>query len=119
MLRSYKDLAWTSRMAVRGGAGRAEGADYLKPGDMEGVEAAGRTMLEPGSSIGAHLHADTSELYLILEGHGTGILDGERFPVVAGDLFLCRAGHAHGLENDSQEILSFLGVLTRKGPCVN
>ena len=114
MLRSYKDLAWTSRMAVRGGAGRAEGADYLKPGDMEGVEAAGRTMLEPGSSIGAHLHADTSELYLILEGHGTGILDGERFPVGPGDLFVVHRGHTHGLENGPGSRMVFLGVVTRQ-----
>ena len=29
------------------------------------------------------------------------MLDGQSFPVAAGDLFLCKAGHSHGLVNDS------------------
>jgi len=71
-------------------------------------------VLEPGSSIGEHPHPNTDELYLIMEGHGTGILDGERFPVGPGDLFILKAGHSHGLVNDSGERLVLFGLLTRQ-----
>jgi mannose-6-phosphate isomerase-like protein (cupin superfamily) len=50
---------------------------------------------------------------LILEGHGVGALDGERFPVGPGDFFLVKAGGSHGLINDSEGPLTFLGLLTR------
>ena len=113
MIRSITGLAWEPRQAIRGGAGAARCADYLAKGDMEGILACGRTELQPGSSVGEHVHADTEEFYLVLEGRGTGILDGERFPVRAGDLFVVKAGHAHGILNDSDGVLAFLGVLTR------
>ena len=49
----------------------------------------------------------------MLDGHGRGVLDGETFPVGPGDLFLCKAGHSHGLVNDSDAPLTFLGLMTR------
>ena len=112
MIRLYKDLVQEPKMAIRGGQGPAASAVYLQAGQMEGILSAGRTRLEPGSSIGEHPHAGTEDLYLILEGHGTGILDGARFPLGPGDLFVAKAGHSHGLVNDSGEPLVFFGVLT-------
>ena len=114
MIRRCEDLAWAPKTAIRGGVGPARGADYLKAGDMDGVLSAGRTVLEPGSSVGEHAHPNTEELYLILEGHGTGILDGARFPVGPGDLFVLKAGQSHGLVNDGPAPLVFFGLLTRQ-----
>jgi mannose-6-phosphate isomerase-like protein (cupin superfamily) len=79
---------------------------------MAGVLAAGRTVLAPGSSVGEHSHPTTEELYLVLEGRGQGVLDGRSFPVGAGDLFLCKAGHSHGLVNDSDTPLTYFGLMT-------
>jgi quercetin dioxygenase-like cupin family protein len=97
---------------IRGGVGSGRSVELLSKGEMSGVLSLGRTTLEPGASIGEHAHPDTEDLYLILEGRGTGILDGERFPVFEGDLFLVKAGGNHGLINDSDSPLTFLGVLT-------
>lgn len=107
-------LKWEPRQAIRGGAGAARCADYLRMGDMDGVVGCGRTELQPGSSVGEHAHPNTEELYLIVEGRGTGVLDGRRFPVEAGDAFVVKAGHSHGIENDSEGILTFVGLLTRQ-----
>jgi len=115
MIRRFAELTEETRENIRGGHGRAKGADYLKEGEMAGLLSLGRTTLEPGASIGEHAHPDTEDLYLILEGHGTGILDGMRFPLSPGDLFLVKAGGTHGLINDSEEPLTFLGILTWKG----
>ena len=49
-----------------------------------------------------------------MEGQGTAILNGERLPVAAGDVFLVKAGGSHGLINDSQGPLTFVGVLTKQ-----
>jgi quercetin dioxygenase-like cupin family protein len=113
MILPYSSMDWISRQGIRGGAGSGRAADYLGRGDMDGILACGRTELQPGASVGEHAHPDTEEFYLVLEGRGTGILDGARFPVQAGDAFVVKAGHTHGMVNDSPDLLSFLGVLTQ------
>ena len=114
MIRRFAELVVESKENIRGGRGTASGVDFLKAGEMDGVLSMGRTTLEPGSTIGEHSHPNTEDLYLILEGQGTGVLNGERFPVGPGDLFLVKAGGSHGLVNDSETPLTFLGVLTRQ-----
>lgn len=113
VIRRLHELAWQDHQGVRGGLGPAKGAPYLAEGDMAQVTGAGLTVVAPGSSIGSHVHPDTEELWLILEGRGTGSLDGETFPVKAGDLFVVKAGHAHGLVNDSDAPLTFFGLVTK------
>jgi mannose-6-phosphate isomerase-like protein (cupin superfamily) len=112
MIRTLSQLPFTAKQDIRGGTGPAQGAEYLRPGEMAGVRAAGRTVLAPGSSVGEHAHPDTEEIYLVLEGHGRGVLDGQSFPVGPGDLFLCKAGHSHGIINDSHAPLTYFGLLT-------
>jgi mannose-6-phosphate isomerase-like protein (cupin superfamily) len=117
MIRRNSELLEETKLNIRGGLGAARSVDILKDGDMDGVVSLGRTTLEPGATIGEHKHPNTEDLYLILAGRGTGILDGERFPVGPGDLFLVKAGGSHGLINDSEAPLTFLGVLTRQVSC--
>lgn len=113
MIRKSSDQVEEPKQSIRGGVGAARGVDLLRAGEMEGILSLGRTTLEPGSTIGEHAHPNTEDLYLILEGRGTGILNGEHFPVGVGDLFIVKAGGSHGLINDSDGPLTFLGVLTR------
>jgi len=87
--------------------------DYLSPGDMEGADFVSVLTLDPGASVGEHLHPAEEELYLVLEGEGAGRLDGESFPVGPGDAYLCKAGHTHGLVNPGPRPLTFLAVLAK------
>lgn len=113
MIRRLSELPVEPKFNIRGGLGAGSGVDLLRLGEMAGVLSLGRVTLEPGATIGEHAHPNTEDLYLILAGRGVGILDGERFPVGPGDLFLVKAGGSHGLVNDSDAPLTFLGLLTR------
>ena len=113
MIRRSAEVPLETKLNVRGGLGVTRGMELLKLGEMAGILSLGTTTLEPGATIGEHPHPNTEDLYLILAGRGTGLLDGERFPVVAGDLFLVKAGSTHGLINDSDAPLTFLGILTQ------
>ena len=113
MIRRSRDIACEVKEGIRGGAGRALAREYLRRGDMGGVLGMSVTTLEPGASIGEHTHPATEELYFVLAGTGNGSLDGERFPVEAGDAYVVRAGHSHGLAAGAAGTLSFLAVLTR------
>jgi mannose-6-phosphate isomerase-like protein (cupin superfamily) len=113
MIRRQSELVAEAKVNIRGGLGAAMGLDLLRAGEMAGVLSLGRVTLEPGATIGEHAHPNTEDLYLILEGHGTGVLNGEHFPVGPGDLFLVKAGGSHGLINGPEGPLTFLGLLTQ------
>jgi len=104
--------AW--KEGIRGGTGKALAVDYLAPGEMAGVLMASRITLEPGASVGEHPHPETEELYLVLEGEGTGFLDDEAFDVSPGDAWVCKAGHTHGVEAGRKGPLTFFAVLTSR-----
>jgi mannose-6-phosphate isomerase-like protein (cupin superfamily) len=113
MKRLKRDLPEGRVSAIRGGKGGALRLDYLSPGAMAGVDFVSTVTLEPGASVGEHLHPAEEELYLVLEGEGSGLLDGESFAVGPGDAYLCKAGHTHGLLNSGGGPLMFLAVLTK------
>lgn len=114
MIRKFEGRPVQVKEKIRGGTGKASAVDYLAPDEMAGVLMASRITLEPGASVGEHLHPDTEELYLILEGQGTGYLDGEPFEAGPGDAWLCKAGHTHGLKNGDDLPLAFFAVLTAR-----
>ena len=118
MIRRLSELESAEKTGIHHGTGTALVSDYLGNGDMSGVVTAGRVVLEPGASIGDHPHPNNDELYLVLEGHGTGVLDGRSFPIVTGDLYLLKAGQSHGMVNDSDEPLSFFMLMTSKAQCL-
>jgi mannose-6-phosphate isomerase-like protein (cupin superfamily) len=113
MIRRSREVAVEVKEGIRGGAGRAEAREYLRAGDLGGVLGMSVITLEPGATIGEHVHPATEELYFVLAGAGTGVLDSERFPVGPGDAYVVRAGPSHGLAAGGDGPLRFLAVLTR------
>ncbi len=56
-----------------------------------------KRVLHPGAGIGLHQHTH-DEIYYVLAGQGSYILDGELHDVVAGDVMLTRSGSTHGIQ---------------------
>lgn len=69
--------------------------------------------LEPGASVGYHVHTAESESYYILSGEGMYNDDGENIPVKAGDVTFTPDGHGHGIENTGAEPLKFIALIIR------
>ena len=55
-----------------------------------------KRVLHPGSAIGYHLQNE-DEIYYIISGTGEMQMNGNSFPVKAGDAILTRPGNSHGL----------------------
>lgn len=70
--------------------------------------------LEPGASIGEHLHDGTSEIIYILKGSGIGTVDGQETQVKPGMCQYCRSGHTHSLVNTGDETLEFFAVVAKQ-----
>lgn len=74
-----------------------------------------RGRLEPGSAIGMHIHEDSCETIIILEGIATVLKpvpeEGTEL-LKAGDVSFCPKGHGHSLMNAGTTDLHFLGIVT-------
>lgn len=63
-----------------------------------------------GTQFGRHIHDGSEELYVILKGRGTALLDDEQHAVGPGDCLMLRNGGCHGLRNDGPEDIELLCV---------
>ena len=66
------------------------------------------TILPAGTSIGKHTHGDDEELYILLEGNGMMVVDGETREVEAGDIIVNKPFGTHELINNSDKDIRIL-----------
>ena len=64
-------------------------------------------ILEPGASIGEHVHETNCEILFVTAGEGMIIDDGVASPIRAGQCTYCAKGHRHSLVNSGGEVLEF------------
>jgi mannose-6-phosphate isomerase-like protein (cupin superfamily) len=60
--------------------------------------------LDSGRATRRHYHAETEEIYVLLEGSGEMEVDGERGPVQPGDSILIPAGAWHEIRAGAGEL---------------
>ena len=71
----------------------------------------GKITLEPGCSIGYHVHENDAELFYIRKGTAEYSDNGEIRTVTAGDVTICPTGTGHGIANKSQETVELVAVI--------
>lgn len=81
---------------------------------FDGLNRISRSVLEPGASIGQHVHEVTSEIIFVLSGTGLATCSGVAERLNPGDCHYCPKGHAHSLENDGTEDLVFYSVVPQQ-----
>lgn len=68
-------------------------------------------VVPPGATVGAHRHStEDEEIYVVTEGTGRVILDGQEFDVGPGDTIVNRPGGTHSLENVAAKPLKMVVV---------
>mgnify|MGYP006294132625 CR=1 FL=1 len=111
MIRRVSDMEAKQIDGCHGGVGPLFGRIALMGTDGEtGLRFLHDDRIPPGSTIAEHRHDDNEEVYLVVEGSGTLLLDGERIPVADGDVSLVERGHTHGLENTSDRDLRLIVI---------
>lgn len=71
----------------------------------------GKITLDPGCSIGYHVHEGDSELFYILNGTAEYNDNGTIVQVSAGDVTICPAGTGHGIANRTDEVVELIAVI--------
>ena len=70
-----------------------------------------RITLEPGCSIGFHIHDKDAELFYILKGTAEYNDNGTISTVRAGDVTVCPTGQGHGIANRTDETVELVAVI--------
>jgi quercetin dioxygenase-like cupin family protein len=71
----------------------------------------GLNAFEPGQTHALHAHPGMDKLYLVVEGEGTFLLEGQELAMRAGDLLVAPEGVPHGVRNGGPGRLLVLAVL--------
>ncbi|WP_079074436.1 cupin domain-containing protein [Streptomyces atriruber] len=67
-------------------------------------------VIEPGASVGEHVHLRTEEIYYIVSGHAVVTMDDVELDCAPGDLITTPIGSAHSIANRSDEDMHFFVV---------
>lgn len=112
MLIQNKDLAISKVEKNKGGIGISK---MIHITDNAGLCDKGRLYammeLEPGCSVGSHVHENDFEIYYFLEGEGEVTDDNEVKKVKAGDVMITHEGHEHSLKNIGDSVFKWMALI--------
>jgi len=113
MIRRSGAMETEIRQRMREGRGSVEILQILRKEEVPGgrVRLFSRLRLQPGSSIGAHVHEKESEIFYVLSGEGTVTENGTATVIAAGDAAVTGGGGTHSLENTGTAALEVLAVI--------
>ena len=113
MVRQGKDCGIEYREHMRDGEGTVQITNFItSPEEMCGKgRMFSKITLNPGCSIGDHVHEGDSELFYILKGTAEYHDGDEVCTVHAGDVTICQEGKKHGIANRSEEVVELVAVI--------
>ena len=116
MIRQSSEKTIEIKEGSFGGQGSVKVRSLLNgPEEMYGKgRVFAHSTLEPGCSIGYHVHEEESETYYFLSGAGEFNDNGKIKIVHPGDVTFTGAGQGHGLKNIGQEPLEFIALILYK-----
>ena len=115
MIKRKEDMTQTVKVNMRGGDGQAVVTDILDKGEYKGnARLIGTIRLEPGCSIGAHVHENEEEVFYVIEGTATYNDNGKTEILRTGDSCICLGGETHSIANreESGSLVIFAAILT-------
>ena len=113
MIRLAKDTKVVYKEHFKGGDGTTKITNFINdPSDLNNMgRLYSRITLEPGASIGYHVHEGDRELFYFLQGTAEYNDNGEIRTVTAGDVAICPAGTGHSLANKTDETVEVIAVI--------
>jgi mannose-6-phosphate isomerase-like protein (cupin superfamily) len=69
-----------------------------------------KTTMRPGSAAERHYHSESEEIYLVLSGSATMVVDDKRFSIAAGDVVAIQPREVHQVMTGKSEGIEFLAI---------
>ena len=105
MIRHNGEYRLEQRVEMRGGKGAVRIEHLLEPAEhlTSATRLFARLTLDPGVSIGVHVHDGEEEIFHILSGRGEFDDNGKTVPLVPGDTTVTGGGASHGIANTAAD----------------
>jgi quercetin dioxygenase-like cupin family protein len=104
MIKKSDDMVKTIKPQMRGGTGEALVTEVLSTGEYTGKARLIATIaLEPGCSIGEHVHEKEEEVFYIIDGTAAYNDNGKSTTLQKGDSCICCAGQKHSIANAAEK----------------
>ena len=102
MIKNFLDTDCQIQMNSHAGKGPVKLYEIWEKSDFQSkCDFIDRVVIPPGSEVGYHKHGNNEEIYIVLSGTSTMILDGHPHIIKKGDMILNSAFGEHGLINNS------------------
>lgn len=112
MIRGKEDFKVEVIEGLKGGKGHVTVVNFFEQEDFLGKgRLYGKSIIEPGNSIGYHTHEGDQEAYFILKGKALYNDNGEEMILEPGDLAVCRDGDSHSIEAYGEENLEYVMLI--------
>lgn len=113
MIRKPEDFRTEQKEHMRDGDGTVILTHFITgPEELNGKgRLFSKITLNPGCSIGYHVHEKDAELFYILRGTAEYNDAGVIRTVKAGDVTICPTGTGHGIANRSAEVVELVAVI--------
>ena len=113
MIRKPEEFRIEYKEHMRDGDGTVQLTHFITgPEELNGKgRLFAKITLNPGCSIGYHVHEGDAELFYILKGTAEYNDAGEIRNVTAGDVTICPAGTGHGIANKTEEVVELVAVI--------
>ena len=112
MIRKASECKSESRENMRGGNGSVKMTHFVGKDELyEKGRLFCRITLEPGCSIGWHIHENDSEIFFVERGCPTYNDGGEEKNVSVGDVLICPVGTGHSIANNTNETVDLIAVI--------
>ncbi len=113
MIRKAEECMIEYREHMRDGDGTVVITNFISgPAELnEKGRLFAKITLNPGCSIGYHIHDKDAELFYIMKGTAEYNDGGELRTVTAGDVTLCPTGTGHGIANKTDEVVELAAVI--------
>lgn len=104
MIKRNENMTESVKVNMRGGDGQVLIREVFDKGEYKGASRLiAEIVLEPGCSIGGHVHENEEEIFYIMEGTATYDDNGNTEILHKGDSCVCLSGEHHSIANREAE----------------
>jgi len=115
MIKRKSSYPITRNEKMRGGEGVAIIESLLTPAELyEKGRLYAKITLEPGSSIGHHMHEGEMETFHIISGVAELVDNGETVTLTVGDTALTQSGESHSVKSIGDTPLEIIALILYK-----
>lgn len=102
MVKRYEDISHVMIPEMKGGIGSVTKIASVEPGEYDSdAKVVARLILQPGDSIGRHVHTGEEEIMTVLKGTARYVDENGETILRPGDVTVCRNGQGHSVANAS------------------